>query len=58
MIIGLPVTTEDTETVFVGFGFAACIPPQEAQEPYYMIAAAPLAASNRDSLNVRPPTVQ
>ena len=51
-------TTEDTDTVFVGFGFAACIPPQEAQEPYSMIAAAPLAASNRDSLNVRPPTVQ
>ena len=58
LIIGLPDTTEDTETVFVGFGFAACIPPQEAQEPYSMIDAAPLAASNRDSLNVRPPTVQ
>ena len=55
---GLSLMTSQTPRASVGFGSALGMPPNVAQLPVAMMAAAPSAPSRRMSMLLRPPMVQ
>ena len=58
MTIGLPEMTLWIGTAVVGFGFAACTQPHDAQEPHAITAAESAAISLTLFTNGLPPGMQ